>query len=129
MHPLQSEFRQRQGAQERRHPGHGMDRAADIVIKSRQGQLRSAHPAAGGFAGFENEHPQPFPGEGDPGGQPVGTGTHNHGVKSIVRHGRNSIKKEPCPGAGLPVQMDEWNFSRKVVRPCFPIPYRFSTLP
>ena len=73
--------------EERRHRGQGVDRRAHVVEEARQGELRGAGPAADGVGAFEDEHRAARLRARDGGGQPVGTGSHDHDIGHVVTLG------------------------------------------
>ena len=81
--PLDAEFSQIEFAKKGRGEAHGMDRGADVVMESGEGEFGSAAAAAGSFLCFEDEGAQAIARERDCSGQAVGAGADNDCVVRI----------------------------------------------
>ena len=77
---------QAEGAEEGRAQRRGVDRGADVVAESREGELRRAHAAADGVGGLEDPHLVSRAGEGDRGGEPVGSAADDRRLLSPWPH-------------------------------------------
>ena len=62
----------------------GVDRGAHVVAEARQGELRRAVAAADRGRRLEHEHGPAAHGQGQRGGQPVGTRAHDHRVVGAI---------------------------------------------
>ena len=80
VNPFQAVFGQRQRLPERRRHGHWVNRRADIVNESRQGQRRGSRSAADGVGGLHDENGPPPLRDRDGRGEPVRPGPDDDGV-------------------------------------------------
>ena len=77
LHPRQSEAFERQPPEQRRHDSHGVNRRADVVVKTWERDLGGAAASADCVFRFEHEHRVSGLGEHYSGGQAIRAGPHD----------------------------------------------------